>query len=245
MIASMAFTRSYHRWFSASLQRDVELLVFGHAGARVVAFPTSQGRFFDWEDRGLIGALSEHLTQGWIQIFCVDSVDGESWYAKDRHPADRARRHVEYDRYILTEVLPFTTAQNPNKFLILTGASFGAYHAANFAFRYPHLAGRVIGMSGYYDIKRWTGGYSDDNIYFHNPCDFLAHEHDPARLDALRRIDIILAVGRIDSALANNEYLSGVLWSKGIGNALRIWDGFAHEWDTWQQMLRLYVGGHD
>lgn len=36
MIASMAFTRSYHRWFSASLQRDMELLVFGHAGARVV-----------------------------------------------------------------------------------------------------------------------------------------------------------------------------------------------------------------
>lgn len=50
----MAFTRSYHRWFSASLQRDMEVLVFGHAGTRVVAFPTSQGRFFDWEDRGLI-----------------------------------------------------------------------------------------------------------------------------------------------------------------------------------------------
>lgn len=241
----MATARSYHRWSSPSLQREMELLVFGHGGARVVAFPTSAGRFFDWEDRGLIGALSDHLENGWIQIFCVDSVDGESWYAKDRLPAERAKRHAQYDHYVLTEVLPFTAERNPNPFLIVTGASFGAYHAANFAFRYPHLVGRIIGMSGYYDIKRWTGDYSDDNVYFNNPCDFLAHEHDPARLDALRNIDIILAIGRTDSALANNEYLSGVLWSKNIGHAFRIWDGQAHDWPVWEQMLRLYIGGHD
>ncbi len=240
-----AVTRSYHRWHSPVLQRDMELLVFGHGGARVVAFPTSAGRFFDWEDRGLIAALSDHLTNGWIQIICVDSVDGESWYAKHLHPADRVKRHMQYDEYVLNEVLPFSAARNPNPFLIVTGASFGAYHAANFAFRYPHLVGRMIGLSGYYDVKRWTGGYSDDNVYFNNPCDFLAHEHDAARLKALRAIDIILAIGRTDSALANNEYLSKVLWSKGIGNALRIWDGFAHEWSTWEQMLRLYIGGHD
>ncbi|MGH2361629.1 MAG: esterase family protein [bacterium] len=241
----MATARSYHRWSSPSLQREMELLVFGHAGARVVAFPTSAGRFFDWEDRGLIGALSDHLENGWIQIFCVDSVDGESWYAKDRLPAERAKRHAQYDHYILTEVLPFTAERNPNPFLIVTGASFGAYHATNFAFRYPHLVSRIIGMSGYYDIKRWTGDYSDDNVYFNNPCDFLAQEHDPERLDALRNIDIILTIGRTDSALANNEYLSGVLWSKKIGHAFRIWDGQAHDWPVWQEMLRLYIGGHD
>ncbi len=237
--------REYHQWHSASLDRDMELLVFGHGGARVLVFPTSMGRFFDWEDRGMIAALDEHLTRGWVQLFCVDSVDRESWYAKERPPIGRARRHVQYDRYIATEVLPFTAAQNPNPFLITTGASFGAYHAVNFAFRYPHLVGRVIGMSGYYDVKRWTGGYSDDNVYFNNPCDFLPHEHDAVRLAALRRIDIILATGRDDSGRPNNEYLSGVLWSKDIWHALRIWDGWAHDWPWWQQMLRLYIGGHD
>ncbi len=223
----------------------MELLVFGHGGARVLVFPTSMGRFFDWEDRGMIAALDEHLNQGWVQLFCVDSVDRESWYAKERPPIGRARRHVQYDRYVATEVLSFTAAQNPNPFLIATGASFGAYHAVNFAFRYPHLVGRVIGMSGYYDIKRWTGGYSDDNVYFNNPCDFLPHEYDAVRLAALRRIDIILATGRDDSGRPNNEFLSGVLWSKDIWHALRIWDGWAHDWPWWQHMLRLYIGGHD
>ncbi len=223
----------------------MELLVFGHGGARVLVFPTSMGRFFDWEDRGMIAALGDHLEHGWIQMFCVDSVDTESWYAKSRPAAERAWRHVQYDQYLYSEVLPFTTRQNSNPFLIVTGASFGAYHAVNFSFRYPHLVGRVIGMSGYYDVKRWTDGYSDDNVYFNNPCEFVLHEHDPARLAALRHVDTILATGHDDSGRPNNEHLSSILWSKDVWHALRIWDGWAHDWPWWQQMLRLYIGGHD
>ena len=237
--------RQYFRRHSTALGRDMEMLSFGHGGARVVAFPTSMGRFFDWEDRGLVAALAERLQQGFIQLFCVDSVDAESWYNKSIPPGDRARRHTQYDRYIVDEVLPFTRELNSNPFVIVTGASFGAYHAANFAFRHPETVSRVLGMSGYYDIKRFTDGYSDDEVYFNNPCDFLPHEHDAARLEALRRIDVILATGRTDSGCQNNFYLSGVLWSKNVWHALRIWDGFAHDWPYWQQMLNLYIGGHD
>ena len=223
----------------------MELLIFGHGGARVLVFPTSLGRFFDWEDRGMMVAMREHLEKGWIQMICVDSVDGESWYNKQIPPAQRALRHLQYDRYLLTEVLPLTAERNPNPFIITTGASFGAYHAVNFALRYPHLVGRAIGMSGYYDITRWTGGYSDDNVYYNNPQDFIVNEYEPARLEALRLIDVIIAIGQDDSALENNKHLSSVLWSKDIWHALRIWDGFAHDWPIWQQMLPLYIGGHD
>jgi len=237
--------RQYIRRTSAALGRDMEMLVFGHAGARVIAFPTSMGRFFDWEDRGLVAALGERLEQGFIQLFCVDSVDSESWYNKTATPHERAVRHEQYDRYLLTEALPFTQEINSHPFVISAGPSFGAYHAVNFACRHPEHVNRVLGLSGFYDIKRFTGGYSDDDVYFNNPCDFLMHEHEPARLEALRRLDIILATGRTDSGCANNLYLSGILWSKNIWHALRLWDGFAHDWPYWQQMLKLYIGGHD
>src|SRR5437764_3448335 len=141
--------REYHRWYSSSLGRDMELLVFGHAGARVVVFPTSQGRFFEWEDRGMMAELSEQLENGWLQMFAIDSVDGESWYAKRKHPAERVLRHIQYENYILNEVLPLSKQLNSNPFLITTGASFGAYHAANLAFRHPELVDRVIGLSGF------------------------------------------------------------------------------------------------
>ena len=93
--------REYHRSYSQALNRDMELLVFGHHGARVLVFPTSMGRFYDWEDRGMIAALAEHLEKGWIQLYCVDSLDAESWYASWAEPGGRALRHVQYRKLYL------------------------------------------------------------------------------------------------------------------------------------------------
>jgi esterase/lipase superfamily enzyme len=221
----------------------MELLVFGHQGAPVLVFPTSMGRFFEWEDRGMVDALRDQVASGWIQLWCVDSVDSESWYARWKHPAERAHRNGEYERYLLEEVLPLVRHRNSNPFLIATGASFGAYHAANFAFRHPHLVGRLIGLSGLYDIKGITRGYEDAAVYAHNPAHFVANERDPHRLDAMRRMDVILAVGRDDPNFGNNEYFSGMLWSQEIWNAFRVWDGWAHDWPWWRDMIRHYIGG--
>ena len=223
----------------------MELLVFGHAGARVLIFPTSKGRYYEWEDRGMMNVLGRHINNGWLQVYCVDSVDAESWYARWRHPGERAWRHMQYEQYLLREVLPLSWQKNQNSFLITVGASFGAYHAVNFALRYPHLVGRTIGMSGIYDVERWTDGYYDENIYANSPCDFIPNEHDWARLEALRNLDTILVAGRDDSLRYSSERLSKALWDKGIGNALRLWDGWAHDWQYWEKMLLTYIGGHD
>ena len=237
--------REHHRWHSPSLGRDMDLLVFGHGGARVLVFPTSQGRFYEWEDRGMIGALGEHLERGWLQLYCVDSVDAESWYARWKHPADRARRQDDYERYLLREVLPLSWQKNPNPFLITTGASFGAFHAADLAFRHPGLVGRMLGLSGLYDIRRFADGHYDEHVYRHNPSHYVSDIGDPGRLDALRRQDIILVTGRDDAFRTNNEHLSRILWERGVGNALRLWDGWAHDWPWWHQMVVRYIGGHD
>lgn len=237
--------REYHRWFSPSLNRPMELLVFGHAGARVLVFPTSQGKYFEWEDRGMIWTLRHHLENGWLQLYCVDSVDAESWYCKWAHPGGRAYRHSQYDGYLYNEVLPLSVAKNSNPFLITTGASFGAYHAMNFGLKHPDKVDRILAMSGLFDIRMFTDGYTGDHVFFNNPVEFIAHEHDPWRLGALRHIDIIHAIGRDDRFVQPARDFSGLLWSKGIGNALREWDGWSHDWPYWQKMILHYISGHD
>ncbi len=237
--------RDFHRWYSPSLGKDMELLIFGHAGARLLVFPSSMGKFYEWEDRSMVGELGKHLEQGWLQMICVDSVDEESWYARWKRPADRAWRQIQYDNYLLNEVLPLSRQLNDNPFMITAGASFGAYHAINFAFRHPHLVGRTIGLSGVYDISRWTDGYSDDNVYFNNPVSYIPNEHDWGRMEALQRMDIILVTGADDPLRSSTEEMSSILWNKGIGNALRTWDGWAHDWPWWKQMISRYIGGHD
>jgi esterase/lipase superfamily enzyme len=219
--------------------------VIGHGGARVIVFPTTMGTHSEWPDRRMHLVLRDQIENGWIQLFCLDQVHDESWYSKTLHPGAMAWRHLQYLGYVAEEVLPFSQSRNGNPFVIATGASFGAFHAASFGFRYPERVHRIIGMSGNYDIKRFTGGYSDSNVYACNPFDFMQHEHDPGRLEAFRRQDIILAIGDGDPMFENNRQFSGILWGKGIGNALRIWNGHAHDWPYWERMISLYIGGHD
>jgi esterase/lipase superfamily enzyme len=237
--------REYHKWYSPILHRDMELALYGHAGARVFVFPCSRGKYWDWEDRGVVAALGHHLHNGWVQLYCLDSVDGESWYAYHRPRGDRMRRNTEYYEYILNEVYPLSRHKNSSPFTIVTGASMGGYHAINFALRYPQCVGRVIDMSGLCDMKRFMEGGYDSEFYYHNPVDYLPNENDHHRIELMKRMDIIFSIGRDDPALESNKRLSGQLWAKGIGNALRIWDGFAHDWPWWQKMILNYIGGHD
>ena len=153
--------REYHRWYSPRLNRDMELLIHGHAGARVLVFPTSQGRYYEYEDRGMVENLRDEIENGLLQLYCVDSVDAESFYCRWAHPSGRITRHMQYEEYILNEVLPLSRAKNDNPFMMTHGASFGAYHAVNIAFRHPHLFGRVLALSGVYDLPSFFDGYSD------------------------------------------------------------------------------------
>jgi esterase/lipase superfamily enzyme len=241
----IAVHHEHHHWHSPHLGRDMHVEVYGHAGARVVVFPTTMGTHREWPDRRMHEVLADHLEQGWVQLYCIGQVHDDSWYGKHLHPGHRAFTHLKYDAYVYHELLPFSASRNANPFVIATGASFGAYHAMNFGLRHPHAVHRILGMSGLYDIRHMTGGYTDQNVYACNPVEFVPNEWEEQRLAALRRQNIILAIGRHDPSYENNAAFSGMLWSKGIGNALRVWEGHAHDWPFWEKMLRQYLGGHD
>src|SRR5689334_5643484 len=104
--------REYHRWYSSRLGRDMELLLFGTGGVPVLVFPTSMGRFYQYEDEYMIATVAAKLESGQMQMFCVDSVDDESWYNRAAHPRDRVLRHIQYEDYILHEVVPFVRTNN-------------------------------------------------------------------------------------------------------------------------------------
>jgi esterase/lipase superfamily enzyme len=93
--------REFHKWYSPRLNREMEMLVFGHSGTPTIVFPTSQGRFYEYEDRGMVGALGNKIEGGWVQLYCVDSVDAESWYNRRVHPRQRVERHMTYEAYLL------------------------------------------------------------------------------------------------------------------------------------------------
>ncbi|AYL94676.1 esterase family protein [Mucilaginibacter celer] len=239
--------REYHKWFSPFLQRNMEMLVFGHSGASVLFFPTRTARFYDYEDWKVIEALRPKIEAGYLQIYCVDSIDRESFYNEYSHPHHRIERHLQYEQYILQEVVPFMKKNNPGTALISAGCSMGAYHAVTTAFKHPHLFKKVVGMSGRYDVTQSMGsfrdlldGYRDENVYFNMPNQFMPNLGNPDIITALKKLDIIIVIGEEDAFLADNKYLCSILAAKGIPNHLYIWHEEAHRARYWRKMVQIY-----
>ena len=92
----------YRRWWSRNLGQDMELKVYGHAGKPVVVFPSSGGRFYEYEDFGMVEACRPFIEAGAVTLFTLDSVDRQSWLNEGVPPGERARRHNEYDRYVVS-----------------------------------------------------------------------------------------------------------------------------------------------
>lgn len=240
--------REYMRWYSQRLHRDMELLVFGHAGAKVLAFPTREGRFWEYEHLGIVGSLAEKLEAGQLQLYCIEGLANESFYGSHCHPADRIRRHEALEDYVLNEVLPLMAQKNSHDCTMVHGCSLGAYQAASLVFRHPHLFRKLVAFSGRYDLTMQVesfgdlfDGYYDNAVYFHTPTHFLPGLDCPWRLEKLRQVDIILTIGDTDPFLGNNHYLSRLLSEKQITHRLHVWEGRAHRASAWRKMAPLYI----
>lgn len=239
--------REYHKWYSPNLNRDMELLVFGYAGPKVLFFPPRMGRFYDYENWKIIANLEQKIKLGELQVFCVDSVDLESFYNTFKDPGYRINRHIKYENYVIEEVLELANLINPNKNIISAGCSLGAYHAVNIAMRHPNLFTKVVGMSGRYDLTKSCGyfkdlfnGFHNDFIYYNMPNQFLKNLTDPNLISQIKALEIILAIGKQDSFLESNYKLSNILNEKAISHQLFEWDEEAHKAYYWQDMVQIY-----
>ena len=229
---------AYKKWHSHNLDADFELLTFGHSGYPVLLFPTSMGRYYESKDFKMIDSISWFIEEGKIKVYCVDSIDKLSWYNKHLHPADRVRNHILYDKLLLEEVSTMAREETGHSKLITAGCSFGGYHAANFAFRYPWLVSHMFSMSGAFDIKGQLDGFYNDDVYYNNPVDYL-----PSASNAeLWHMRIVLGTAERDICKPYNEQLSAILNNKGINHWLDIRPNAAHDWPIWREMFPDYLG---
>jgi len=220
----------------------MELLVFGHAGPAAVVFPTSSGRFFDFEDRGMVAALADRIEQGQLQLFCLDSVDSESWYNRAAPARSRLQRHLQYESYVVDEVLPLVLELNGEAKPLAVGCSFGGYHAVNMALRYPDRFRGFVSLSGVYDLSGFLDGYYDEDCFWHLPTHFLPKLDDPDWLDLLRQNCCVFASGSDDPCFEENRHLDRLLSECGIDHQFHVWQGEQiHDWPTWRRMVREYL----
>jgi esterase/lipase superfamily enzyme len=227
----------HFKWYSPNLNKDMEMLVFGHAGYPVILFPTSMGSYHENKDQKLIESARWFIEQGLIQIYCPSSIDKDSFYNKHIHPKYKIQNHVWYDKFLCHEIVERVKNNTPSGKVAVAGCSFGGYHAANFAFRHPGYVSHMFSMSGAFDIKSFMDGYSDENVYFNSPEDYLGGLNDAE----LWKMDIVLGTSNWDICLNANINLDQILNQKNVPHWLDIRQDQKHDWPVWREMFPHYL----
>jgi len=237
----------YHKWWSPHLSQEMELKVYGDYGKPILVFPSQGGRFFEYEDFQMVHAIKDYIDDGKLKLFTIDSIDNQSWANFSTHPADRARRHEDYDRYVVHEVVPFIRnhCNQPDHKIISTGCSMGAYHSSNFYFRHPDIFDSLIALSGPLSLSLFIGDYMDETVYFNSPLAYLPHLNDPWFLNLYRQGTIIICTGQgawEEPMIADARVVDQILTDKKIPHWVDFWGyDVNHDWPWWRKMMPYYM----
>jgi len=233
-------------WFSPNLNIEMPLVAYGHSGYPLLMLPTAAADYLEYERFHLVDAILPLIDRGQIRAYSVNSVNRYSLLNDQMPPHLKAELLTQYDRYITDEVLPLIRrdAGQDDARPLTTGASLGAFLAANTYFKHPDLFRGVIAMSGSYDIRSYLHGHYDDNVYFNNPADYLANLNDDFHLPLLRKADaiVILSGQGAYEAPERSRALSDILNAKGIPHTLDLWGpDVNHDWPWWRKMLPYWL----
>lgn len=223
------------------------VLAYGHYGRPVIAFPSENGAAGDWEERGMIEALSELLDGGRIKLYCLPSFDEESWTRGDLALEERARRHGHYEWWLLSRLVPFVQVDSHSHELIATGCSFGAYHAVNICLKRADLVPVAVGMSGVYDVSVQGGGERGEAVYFNNPMDYVANLEGGHLAWLREQATLVLVCGQgqwedTTGALDSTRQFGELLAVKGIRHVVDLWGhDVPHDWPSWRRQIAHHL----
>lgn len=240
----------YHKHYSSYLMRDMEFKVYGHAGKPVIFIPCQGGRFFDFENFGMIDYWAKWIDEGRVTVYSVDVVDNET-YAADGDPRGRIEWHEHWYNYMIEELVPtvryLSGLKNGYDQPIMTfGCSMGAMHAANLFFRRPDIFDTVFAISGLYDSKLFFGDYMDDILYRNSPVNYLSDmpsDHPYIKMYNERKILIVVGQEAWEGPLLDStRWLDDVMRRKGINGRVEYWGyDVAHDWCWWYKMVETYL----
>jgi esterase/lipase superfamily enzyme len=234
----------------SGIDRGMTVIRYGHYGRPVLVFPSEAGRAWDFENNGMLDAVGDLLADGRVKLYCVDSLDADSWADRTLPLEERALQHEVYTRWLTHAVVPYVHSDtSPDAELITVGCSLGAYHAVHFAMQRADLAPLAIGLSGNYDISSsGSWGARGDASYFANPSDYVPNLQGD-HLEWLRsRVSILLVVGQggwetdPTGSLQSTVRMAAMLQEKGIRCELDLWGyDVSHDWEWWRRQLAHHL----
>lgn len=233
--------REITAWWSPNLNKNMEIVAYGHYGTALLLFPSAAADYLEYERFHLIEAIAPYIESGKFKVYSINSINSESWLNDQMSGREKSVRHQQFNQYVLEEVVPHIFRDCDGEVPIITsGVSLGALHAANTYFRRPDVFAGTIAMSGIYDLKSYSKGYFDEDCYFNSPVDYLPNLEDEYWLNMLRskhHVHFLSGRGAYEDPSASVA-IGRILAAKGIPHEIDLWGyEWSHDWPTWRAML--------
>lgn len=239
----------YYKEYSRYLDRDMEFKMYGNEGMLCLVIPCQDGRFFEWEDRGMYDLLQPLMEEGRIQFVSIDTIDKETWSSYGPS-SQRMSLQENWINYIINELIPSAlekAGKSVDEPVMVMGASMGGTHAANLFLRFPQKFTRVLAMSAIYDLSGYI--YDNDfdgNFYQNCPLAYLPNmsvEHEYIKLYNGNKGFFIVGKGAWEEQTgADLVKLQDVFLRKGIDLNCYWWGPETpHDWPSWEKQIQYYV----
>lgn len=235
---------NYHKFYSNHLKEQFEIKVFGKYGKPILVFPSSCGRFYDFENFGMIHEIKEYIKAGDIFVVCVDGRDSETWYNPQKDE-NMGKRHRQYELAICEDVKQFLyDVYKVRERFLATGVSGGAYHSLNFNLKFPEVFDSSISLSGVYSLKHMVGDYFDLSIYYNDILMYLSNLEDPSLLNQIRQSYFIICHGQgaYEDFQDEARAVAMMLHAKNITCWYDVWGKeYSHDWPSWKAQLSKFL----
>ena len=231
---------------SAILGHEMHVVVHGEKGLPIVVFPTMGMPPESLEDVGMVDELDDYLDNGVVQLFCVETIDAESW-GSDADNEQRAQSQETYYHFVVDELVPLVHQVSGTETRPLAiGCDTGATQAAIVALRRPDLFQGCVCLSGCYDARRYFGDWMDATLYDNTPCAFLPNmgtDHPYVALYNQRQL--LFCTGQ-DASEADSLRSTGELGEQFARLGVDVWCDYwggdvTHTWYWWKKQLRYFM----
>ena len=232
---------------SAAMGRRMHVWCFGHWGTPVLVFPTAAGFAHEWDRQGMVEVLAPLINGGKIKLYCPESNVSQTLTDKETHPAARMKKHLAYEHFILKELVPAIRedCRQEEIRIAATGASLGAFYAANCALKFPETFHYALCLSGRYNLTHFTDGFSNGDVYFNNPIAYVSNMEGDALETVRNQTHVTLVCGQgkwEEGCIEETHALANILEAKGIPHHRDIWGhDVSHDWAWWQRQALFHL----
>ena len=224
-------------YYSNTLGRNINVEVTGHWGHPILMFPSSGGQYTQNTDFGLTEAVMRFVEEGRIKLYNIETLDMLSFYHEHMITEQKIHNYELYMQFLRNEMIPYIQSECNVHRIAVAGVSFGGYHAANTAFRFPDLVSHFIGMSAAYNIRSMAQLSDDMRIYYNCPDEFMQNEEGWK----YNHMQIVLGTSDWDICRDKNIHMSGILNQKGIDHWYDEKKWTPHDWPLWKMMYPEYL----